>query len=211
VSRSNRELGAPALYSVSWDLAMTETIDKRAKRLGYPAELRSPMIRPQPLGLLGLGPNAEELLKSALWDRIQLLRDHYGIDETDPDGLAELAYCLAQDWVPGCQIVDEAPKRRGAPREVTQLDLVQLYIDIYQIHQERPEESIEWACTTYLRRNRNKAHSRWVGQTPRTLVNRYRDGKLHFEQLANQARRLDTLEGAGARFLLGRVKLKKSK
>jgi hypothetical protein len=90
---------------------------------------------------------------------------------------------------------------------VTQLDLVQLYIDVYQIHQEQPEDSIEEACKTYLRRNRNKAA--WRGQRPRTLVNRYRDGKRHFEQLANQARRLDTLEGHGAKILLRSVKLKK--
>jgi hypothetical protein len=192
---------------------MTETIDKRAKRLGYPTELRSPIIRPQPLGLLGqLGVEeftAEKLLKSALWEKIQLLMDHYGIDDANPDGLAHLAFYLARDWVPGCQIVDEAPPKRGAPRKITQLELVQLYIDIYQIHQERPDEPILCACKIYLRRN--KPHSLWGGQTAGTLVNRYRDGKRHFEQLANQARRLDTLEGAGARILLGRVKLKKTR
>jgi hypothetical protein len=189
---------------------MTETIDKRAKRLRYPAELRSPIIRPQPLGWLGLGPSAEDLLKSALWERIRLLMQHYGIDDANnPEGLAHLAFHLMQDWVPGCQIVDEAPRRRGAPRKVTQLDLVQLYFDIYQIHQERPEEPILCACTIYLRKN--KAHPLWGGQTPRTLVNRYGQGKRHFKQLANQARHLDTLEGAGARILLGSVKLKKSK
>jgi hypothetical protein len=194
---------------------MTETIDKRAKRLGYPAELRSPIVRPPPLGLLGqLGVEAftaEKLLKSALWERIRLLMQHYGIEEANPQRLAHLAFCLALDWVPGCQIVDEAPRSPGAPRRVAQLDSVQLYIDIHQIHQERPEEPIHWACTTYLRRKRNKAHFLWRGRSPRTLVNRYWEGKLHFEQLANQASRLDTLEGAGARILLDRVKLKKSK
>jgi hypothetical protein len=192
---------------------MTETIDKRAKRLGYPAELQSPILRPQPLGLLGEwgveGFTAENLLKSALWDRIRLLMQHYGIKGANPQNYAYLAFHLAQDWVPGCQIVDRARRRRGAPRRVTQLDLVQLYIDVYQIQQEQPEDSIEEACRTYLRKNRNK--TRWSGQKPSSLANRYRDGKRHFEQLANQARRLDPFEGAGARILLGSVKLKKSK
>ena len=191
---------------------MTETIEKRAKRLGYPAELRNPMIRPRPLGFLGEDLfNAEDLLNAALSEKMKLLMNHYRIEASDPDCLAQLAFRLAQDWVPGCQILDQAPRTRGAPRKVTQLDRVQLYIDIYQIHQERPEESIQEACKTYLRRNRNKAHSLWGGQSPRTLVNRCGEGKRHFEQLANQARRLDTLEGAGARFLLRSVKLKKSK
>jgi hypothetical protein len=187
---------------------MTETIDRRAKRLGYPAELQSATVRPRPTGLLSTDRDAEDLLYAVLSDKMRLLMKHYRIEASDPQCLARLAFHLAQDWVPGFRIVDEAPRRRGAPRRVTQLDLVQLYIDVYQIHQEQPEDSIEEACKTYLRRNRNKAA--WRGQRPRTLVNRYRDGKRHFEQLANQASRLDTLEGAGARILLRSVNLKKS-
>jgi len=190
---------------------MTETIEKRAKRLGYPTELHGPTIRPRPLGVLAEDLDAKDLLHAALSEKMRLLMKHYRIEVSDPRCFAQLSFHMARDWVPGFQIVDEAPRRRGAPRKITQLDLVQLYIDIYQIHQERPEESIQEVCTTYLRRNRNKARSLWGGQSPRSLVNRYREGKRHFEQLANQARRLDTLEGAGARILLGNVKLKKLK
>ena len=186
-----------------------ETIDRRAKRLGYPTELQSPTIRPRPLGVLGDDRDAEDLLHAMLWEKIRLLMKQYRIKASDPDCFARLAFHLAQDWVPGFQIVDEAPRRRGPPRRVTHLDLVQLYIDVYQVQQEQPEDSIEEACRTYLRKNRNKA--RWTGQSPRSLVNRYREGKRHFEQLANQVRRLDTLEGAGARILLRKVKLKNSK
>jgi hypothetical protein len=187
---------------------MTETIEKRAKRLGYPAELRSPMIRPRPLGLLDL-TTEEDLVNAARKEQMRLLMKHYGIETSDPQCFVQLAVLLAQDWVPGCQFVDEAPRRRGAPRKVTRFDLVQLYIDICQIRQERPEESTHGACTIYLRKN--KAHALWGGQSPRTLVNRYRDGKRHFEELANQAKRQDTLEGFGARWELARVKLKKFK
>jgi hypothetical protein len=190
---------------------MTETIDQRAKRLGYPAELQTPTMRPRPVGLLSTDRDAEDLLYAVLSDKMRLLMKHYRIEVSDTRCFAQLAFRMAHDWVPGFQIVDKAPRRRGAPRKVTPLDLVQLYIDIYQIHQERPEESLQEACTTYLRRNRNKARSFWGGQTPRSLVNRYREGKRHFEQLANQARRLDTLEDAGARFLLARVNIKKPK
>src|SRR5262249_6690328 len=166
---------------------MTETIDKRAKRLGYPAELQRPTVRPRPVGLLSTDLDAEDLLYAALSEKTRLLMEHYHIKASDRRRFAQLAFHLAKDWVPGFQIVDKAPRTRGAPRKVTQLDLVQLYIDIYQIHQERPGESIQEACTTYLRRNRNKTRSLWAGQSPRTLVNRYGQGKRHFEQLANQA------------------------
>ena len=176
---SHQVLGALASIR-SYGVAMTETIEKRAKRLGYPAELRNPMIRPHPLGFLGEDLfNAEDLLNAALSERVRLLMKHYRIEASDPHCFARLAFYLAQDWVPGCQIVDKAPRRRGAPRKVTPLDLVQLYIDIYQIHQERPEESIHWACATY--RQRNKAHPLWGERNPRTLVNRYGQGKRHFE------------------------------
>src|SRR5262245_14463182 len=100
---------------------MTETIDKRAKRLGYPAELRTPMIRPRPLGLLGEDLNAEDLLNAALSQKMRLLMKHYRIDASDPHRFAKLAFRLAPDWIPGCQIVDEAPRRPGAPRNITLL------------------------------------------------------------------------------------------
>ena len=77
---------------------MTETIEKRAKRLGYPAELRNPMIRPRPLGFLGEDLfNAEDLLNAALSEKMKLLMNHYRIEASDPDCLAQLAFRLAED------------------------------------------------------------------------------------------------------------------
>jgi hypothetical protein len=93
---------------------MTETIDQRAKRLGYPAELQSPTVRPRPVGLLSTDRDAEDLLYAVLSEKMRLLMEHYGIEETYPQSLAQLAFHLAQDWVPGFQIVDKAPPTRGA-------------------------------------------------------------------------------------------------
>ena len=81
------------------------------------------MIRLRPLGLLSENLTAEDLLNSAFSQKMRLLMKHYRIEASDPHCFAALAFRLAQDWVPGCQVVDEAPRRPGAPRKVTQLDL----------------------------------------------------------------------------------------
>jgi hypothetical protein len=164
---------------------MAETIERKVKRLGYRVELRKPIVRALNYHSELFGPIAEVLLKSALGEKIKFLMEHYGIDPGKPDGLAFLALCLAQDWVPGCQIIDEEPRKRGAPQKITPLHLVQLYVDVVHILNERPAESMLWACTTF--RKRNKTHPIWGQKDPRSLVNRCREGRQLFEQAANQA------------------------
>jgi hypothetical protein len=163
---------------------MADTIETKAKRLGYRVELRKPIVRPPSNSEL-FGPIAEGLLKLAFEDKIKCLMKHYKIDPEKPDGLASLAFCLARDWVPGCQVIDEEPRKRGAPQKITPIHLVQLYVDVAQILREKPAESMLWACTTF--RKRNKTHPIWGQKDPRSLVNRCREGRQLFGQAANQA------------------------
>ena len=48
-------------------------------------------------------------------EKFTVLLKHYGIEVSHPDAWLSLAFCLALDFVPGMQIVEYAPRRRGAP------------------------------------------------------------------------------------------------
>ena len=43
--------------------------------------------------------------------------DHYGIKPNEPECGLKLAFRLAQDHVPGMQVVENAPRRKGRPRK----------------------------------------------------------------------------------------------
>jgi len=47
--------------------------------------------------------------------KLLLLLEHYGIKPGEPDCWLKLAFLLAQDHVPGMQVVENAPRERAHP------------------------------------------------------------------------------------------------
>ena len=141
---------------------MNETIDKRAKQLGYRTELRTPIERPRPLLVALSGDTEERIVNRQIWGKLGLLMGHYGINAADPYGLMYLAEHLARDWVPGCMVENKI--KRGAPIKITPMALTQLFLAIEQIRTEGPQQPLYEACKTFL--SRNKTDPVW-GKTPR--------------------------------------------
>ena len=157
---------------------MNETIDKRAKQLGYRTELRTPIERPRPLLVALSGDTEERIVNRQIWGKLGLLMGHYGINAADPYGLMYLAEHLARDWVPGCMVENKI--KRGAPIKITPMALTQLFLAIEQIRTEGPQQPLYEACKTFL--SRNKTDPVWGKNTTRSLANSYSKGKQQFEQ-----------------------------
>ena len=152
---------------------------RRAVQLGYPVELRAPLIknRPRAVGPFdtekGANEREEERLNAEWSKRLRLLADHYEVALSDmafrdKSGVLELLFNASSDWVPGLQIM-EPPRRSGAPATPEE-ETFKVYLHIDNLKRNSRLQEIERACAQYRKETGDK-------RTVRTLANVYRRGK----------------------------------
>ena len=157
---------------------MTDSLAKRAKRLGYPVLLQEPFLQQQSLNkildALGVTANEESHIHDAMYLRLQILAKHYGVD-LSKDGLL-LAIRVAVDWIPGFQMLTEPKRGQGRQKKrCTYSDHLELVRNIEAVRAEKPGRSLAEACRFYL--SRKHRGSKTAVPTPRTIENQYRDSK----------------------------------
>lgn len=156
----------------------------RARKLGYPERLRSPIVRSREalyLGpLAGLADPATEDLKNQFIEKMELLCGHYGIplelhdaDNTEAvRNLLLLTHCVLTDWVPGFQIAE--PTKRGRKPTKSKLarenEFLSIFVDIELLRLESADKGISSACREFKRRSRDR-------RSADTLRNEYMAGR----------------------------------
>jgi hypothetical protein len=91
---------------------------KRANKSPYTGELATPIYEPVPFvgGLGGGKAEAERRTREQQILKMEKLFDWYSIGPDEPDAGMSLAVKLALAHVPGMQVLQEPPKRRGRKR-----------------------------------------------------------------------------------------------
>ena len=149
----------------------------------YSRELNKPILRTDPL-VIALRKNhignEQERILGILIEKFGLLMAHYGIDKSAKDCWGQLALCLAFAHVPGMQVTDQAPPKKGRPPKWKGPEGFELLREIDTINQ-RQKASISRAIRTLQQRDPN----RW-GQNkykPAELEARYYEARKAFAKL----------------------------
>jgi hypothetical protein len=109
-------------------------------------------------GLLASPEQVEEIQAAEQRQRIEALFQHYGIDQKKSDACARLVLALAQDHVPGFQILPDDAKAYGRPKEWDGSRYWELYADVKSL--EKKGLSALSACENLSRRDRYKGYSK---------------------------------------------------
>lgn len=163
--------------------AMDNCLKAHAKQLRYEQQLIDPIVRLPAPGLLGETFYSKErqakrleYIKEQYHSKLTLLFRHYEYDISSPDDFLVLIMRLAHDWIPGFDVVDTSPRKRGRPKLRNEYALAELAMEIDEIRAENPRKPIKWACGIYLDRHGNER--RWKGRrNTRTVDDCYRNGK----------------------------------
>jgi hypothetical protein len=118
-------------------------------------------------GLLTPPEKVAELQAAQLRQQEEALFQHYGIDPMSSTAWRHLALALAEDHVPGFQILPDNAKTYGRPKKWDGSKYWELYADVKSL--ERKELSALNACEILSKRDRYK------GYTKQNLYRRFQD------------------------------------
>jgi hypothetical protein len=157
------------------------------RKTRYSGALNQPIVRPP--GLL-YGPSSPIGARFAFRARLLkllLLLEHYGFKPNEPDCWLKLAFRLAQDHVPGMQVAENAPRRKGRPRKPYDVSGSQEFIRIIdEIKCERRKGVMDAIRIALKRKQLQGSADSWEA--------RYYENKKLAEELK---RRLPTGFGSG--------------
>jgi hypothetical protein len=147
---------------------------KRANKSPYTGELATPIYEPVPFvgGLGGGKAEAERRTREQQILKMEKLFDWYSIGPDEPDAGMILAIKLALAHVPGMQVLQEPPKRRGRKRSWKDGLGIELVRDVAALQQNKKmnyEQAIE-----ELQKNKKKP---WRNYSLPNLITRHREAR----------------------------------
>jgi hypothetical protein len=88
-----------------------------------------------------------ELRRNEEIEKLKLLIDHYGIDESHVAAFASLSLELARQFVPGFQEKQNTSKSRGRVKKWGVIQITQIYGNVHKLISEDPKvNSVKQAC-----------------------------------------------------------------
>jgi hypothetical protein len=174
---------------------------KRANKSAYTGELATPIYEPVAfVGFLGGGKaEAERRVFEQQVLKMEKLFDWFSIDPDEPDAGMCLAVKLAFAHVPGMQVLQEPPKRRGRKRSWKDGLGIELVRDVEALQKTRKlnhEQAIE-----ELRKDKH-----WSSYTQSNLLARHREARKveqHRRYLAERFKASPISQAMGAVFGVG--------
>lgn len=158
---------------------MKESLEKRGKTLGYPADLLTPIAMDDPKNYIAPIMEAVGVSNSGDWygqesaRKFFLLLEHYKLDRRSSNCFHELAMRLFIDWVPGFRLVEKA-ETRG--RKTNDEETIFVAKEIEKLLKKRKGMTVTAACIEFKKNQRKDSPIKH--QNVRTLERKYKRGRV---------------------------------